>query len=133
MARLTSGLRGEITAKITEELTADRFGNPGVYVLATPMLVQFCEKAALACLAPYLDPGEGSVGTRIELAHMAATPVGMTVRIEATLIGIDRRRITFDVRARDDNEEIGVGRHERFLINLEQFLARVGAKRGLSR
>ena len=87
----------------------------------------------MACLAPHLDPGERSVGTRIELAHMAATPIGMTVYIEATLTGIDRRRLTFDIHARDDNEEIGAGRHERFLINLEQFLARAGAKRGLSR
>ncbi len=128
MAQLSPGIRGEITRRVTADLTADRFGNPGVNVLATPMLVSLCEEAALACLTPYLGPGEASVGTRVELSHIAATPVGMTVRVEATLTGIDGRRLTFDVRARDDREEVGVGRHERFLIDRARFLARVAEK-----
>jgi fluoroacetyl-CoA thioesterase len=128
MAQLSPGMRGEITRKVTADLTADRFGNPGVNVLATPMLVSLCEEAALACLAPHLGPGEGSVGTRIELNHTAATPIGMTVRVEATLTQVDGRRLTFDVRARDDREEVGAGRHERFLIDRARFLARIAEK-----
>lgn len=128
MAQLSPGIRGEIARRVTADLTADRFGNTGVNVLATPMLVALCEEAALTCLAPHLGPGEGSVGTRVELSHTAATPVGMTVRVEATLTQVDGRRLVFDVRARDDREEVGVGRHERFLIDRARFLARIAEK-----
>ncbi|HEX4836278.1 MAG TPA: thioesterase family protein [bacterium] len=128
MGRPSPGIRGEIVRRVTADLTADRFGNAGVHVLATPMLVSLCEEAALACLGPHLEPGEGSVGTRIELSHTAATPIGMTVRVEAILTQVDGRRLAFDVRARDDREEVGVGRHERFLIDRARFLARVAEK-----
>jgi len=121
-------MRGEVIREVTADLTADRFGNRGVRVLATPMFVSLCEEAALACLAPHLDHGEGSVGTRIELNHTAATPIGLTVRVEAVLTQVDGRRLVFDVRARDDQEDIGSGRHERFLVRLDRFLARVSEK-----
>jgi predicted thioesterase len=114
---------------VTPNLTADALGNAGVMVLATPFLVGMLEDVAGAVLRPHLPQGAGTVGTMIEMRHLAATPVGMTVRAKATLLEADGRRYLFSVEAWDPIEKIAEGRHERFVIpRLEKFLQRALAK-----
>jgi len=128
---LDVGREFELAREVTTELTADRYGNPGAFVLATPMLVALLEEAAIRCVGPALEPGAGSVGTRIDIEHKAATPVGLTVRARARLVEVDRRRLVFEVTASDDREEIAAGTHERFVLkSLAQFLERAGEKTG---
>lgn len=126
---LTPGITGEDSLLVTPETTADKMGNPGAKVFATPMLVALMERAAANAVRPYLEPGQGTVGTRVDIAHLAATPVGMTVRAVAKLVEIAGKRLVFEVGAFDDREKVGEGRHERFIIDTEKFLARIAAKR----
>jgi len=86
------------------------------------------ERAAVNGLAPHLAPGQQSVGTMVNVKHLAATPVGATVTARAELIGVDGRRLTFTVSAHDGTELIGEGMHERVLIDLARFEAKVKAK-----
>lgn len=104
-------------------------GNRGVRVLATPFLIGLLEDAAGAVLKPHLPPGAATVGTLVEMRHLAATPVGMQVRAKATLLETDGRRYLFAVEAWDEREKIAEGRHERFVVaDLEKFLARAMKK-----
>ncbi len=130
----TVGRIFEITRQVTPNLTADYFGNPGAAVFATPALVSLLEETAIGCVAPTLADGQATVGTRVDVQHLAATPVGLTVTARAELIEVDGRRLVFKVEARDDVEPIATGTHERFIINsLEKFLARAQAKIGSTR
>ncbi len=123
------GLTAEIEQVVTQELTADALGNTGVKVLATPYAVCLMENAAQAALLPHVPPGAGTVGTSVEMKHLAATPVGMTVRAKATLVETDGKRCLFEIDIWDEVEKIAEGRHERFIVpNLEKFLARAMAK-----
>jgi fluoroacetyl-CoA thioesterase len=131
---LAPGLSAEISLTVTRELTADTLGNPGVLVYATPYVVTLLENASSAVLKPYLPLGGGSVGTMVEMKHLAATPVGMTVRARATILETDSKRVLFSVEAWDDVEKIAEGRHERFIVaNLARFLERAMAKGKSSR
>lgn len=104
-------------------------GNRGVRVLATPFLIGLLEDAAGVVLKPHLPPGAATVGTLVEMRHLAATPVGMLVRAKATLLETDGRRYLFAVEAWDEKEKIAEGRHERFVVaDLEKFLARAMKK-----
>jgi predicted thioesterase len=104
-------------------------GNRGVHVLATPFVVGLLEDAASAVLKPHLSPGVATVGTMVEMRHLAATPVGMRVRARATLLETDGRRYLFAVEAWDEKEKIAEGRHERFVVSdLQKFLTRVMKK-----
>lgn len=126
---LAPGMSAEISLTVTRELTADTLGNPGVLVYATPYVVALLESTSSAVLKPHLPPGGGSVGTMVEMKHLAATPVGMTVRAKATLIETDGKRALFTVEAWDEMEKIAEGRHERFIVgNLARFLERAMAK-----
>lgn len=93
-------------------------------------MIALIEKAAAESVAAGLDPGMTTVGTRLDIAHTAATPVGMAVLAEAELSEIDGRRLVFTVRAFDEAGEIGSGTHERFIVNAEKFLAKAEAKKG---
>lgn len=107
-------------------------GNPGVPVLATPILIGLLENAAAAALRPEIPPGGASVGTMVEMRHLAATPVGMTVHAKATLLETDGKRFLFAVEAWDDRDKVAEGRHERYVIrDRKKFLDRV-AKKGQS-
>jgi fluoroacetyl-CoA thioesterase len=97
-------------------------------VLATPIMILQMENAALEAVRPYLEPGESCVGAHVDVAHLAATPEGRRVTAEATVTGVDGRRISFDVTARDATEEIGRGRHERVVIDMAAFLERLKKK-----
>jgi predicted thioesterase len=125
------GVTGEATAVVTPDRTADALGNPGVMVLATPFLIGLLENAASAAMRDHLPPGGGSVGTMVEMRHLAATPVGMTVRATARLLETDGRRFLFAVEAQDDRERVAEGRHERYLVgDMAAFLARARRKGG---
>ena len=128
---VTPGATAEVTYTVGADRTAHAMGNRGVHVFATPFVIGLLEDAAGAVLKPHLPPGAGSVGTMIEMKHLAATPVGMTVRAKATLIESDGKRYLFTVEAWDETDKIAEGRHERFVVpDIEKFLARAIRKGG---
>jgi fluoroacetyl-CoA thioesterase len=98
-------------------------------VFATAQMIAFVEWTCVHALAPYLAPDQRTVGTRVEMAHTAATPIGMSVTAEVELVEIDGRRFRFHARCRDEMETIGEGFHERIVIDLARFLERLGRKR----
>jgi fluoroacetyl-CoA thioesterase len=114
--------------RVEEWMTAEKAGNKGVDVLSTPMLVQLIEDAAVQCLAPVLSPVEVSLGTQIDLNHLAPTPVGLIVRTEVEVIAVDGRRVTFAVAAFDEREKVADGTHERYVQERSKFLDRVEEK-----
>jgi fluoroacetyl-CoA thioesterase len=123
------GLTAEIEEVVTDRLTADALGNKGVKVYATPFVVSLMESASQAAILPHLPAGAGSVGTTVEMKHLAATPVGMKVRARAALVETDGKRCLFQVTVFDEVEKIAEGRHERFIVpNMEKFLARAMGK-----
>ena len=128
---LAPGLTGEFEQLVTPELTADALGNKGVQVFATPFVINLMELTCNAVMKPELPAGFASLGTMVEMKHLAATPVGMKVRAKATLLETDGRRCLFEVTVWDETEKIAEGRHERFVVpNLEKFLSRAMSKRG---
>jgi len=123
------GASAEVGFTVSEDKTAHAMGNRGVHVFATPYVIGLLEDAAGAVLKPHLPPGAGSVGTMVEMKHLAATPVGMKVRARATLLEADGKRYLFTVEAWDEKEKIAEGRHERFVVpDMEKFLARAMKK-----
>jgi fluoroacetyl-CoA thioesterase len=120
------GLRATWQRVVDEDMTADRWGNKGVMVLATPHLVGLLEGTAVRAIADDLEPGWSTVGTHIDLRHLKATPVGDTLTLSAEVTEVDGRRVTFRVKAEDSGGVAGEGTHERVLIDLARFLGRVG-------
>ncbi len=127
------GAEGWVRRTVTAEMTAEHFGNAGVRVLATPVLCGLFEQSALEAVRDGLDAGEATVGTRLEIEHLAATPLGMTVSIRARLEEIDRRRLRFAIEARDTQELVARGSHERFVVDLARFLEKAEAKAATAR
>lgn len=125
---LKVGIKGEAGDKVTDLNTAVAYGNTVVNVYASPAMIGLMEKAALSSVLPYLAEGMTTVGTRFEVKHLAATPVGMNVVARSTLVELDGKRLLFEVEAYDDMELIGKGIHERFIVKLEGFLKRAEAK-----
>lgn len=121
------GQIGRAETIVTVLNTAKALGSGLVEVFATPAMVALMEEAAVHALN--LGPEESSVGTALEIRHLAATPLGLKVWAVAEVIEIDRRRLVFKVEAYDDKEKIGEGRHERFIIDSAKFLEKVNAKR----
>ena len=122
---LEAGTTNTLTVVVDESMTADRFGNSGVRVLATPMLVSYFELAAHRLAMRALEPGQGTVGSRVDIRHLAATPIGMRVTFRATLTGRDGRRLLFRVQADDEQEHVGEGTHERFIVDMQRFMGRI--------
>ncbi len=106
-------------------MAADRWGNEGVNVLSTPDLVGLFEATCVLAVKDAFEPGQSSVGTLVNVRHLKATPVGDTVTLSAEVTDVDGRRVAFAVHAEDSQGRIGEGTHERFLVDLERFLARV--------
>jgi fluoroacetyl-CoA thioesterase len=123
-----AGLTGEATVQVGQELTARHLGSGTVAVFATPEMVRLMERAAVNGLSPHLAAGQQSVGTMVHVKHLAATPVGATVTARAELVSAEGRRLIFRVTAHDGIDLIGEGLHERALIDLARFEARVAAK-----
>lgn len=125
----TPGAVGEASLLVTPDRTAHAMGNAGVMVLATPLLIGLLENAAHAAIRDQVPAGGGTVGTMVEIRHLAATPVGLTVRAKAVLLETDGRRFLFAVEASDDREKVAEGRHERVLVpDMARFLARAARK-----
>ena len=127
---LTVGSKGRAEALVTEDKTAAAVGSGLVPVFATPYMIALMENAAVNAVQAGLEEGQGTVGTRLEVTHDAATPVGMKVWAEAELTAVDGKKLTFTVRAFDEAGPIGGGTHERFIITVDRFLAKAEAKKG---
>jgi predicted thioesterase len=127
---LETGLTGEARVIVDTPQLASAFGSGGwkVDVYATPAMIALMEQAAVNAVDHLLEPGQSSVGTHVDIQHLAATPPGLEVRAHAELTGIDGRRLTFHVEAFDPTEKIGSGTHERMIVNLERLLERARTK-----
>lgn len=125
---LAPGLRHSKSVTVTADLTPAHLRGEPIRVLATPELVRLVEQTAIECVAPHLGPGQTTVGTRVDIAHLAATPEGMTVTVSVELTEVDRRRLGFRVEARDELDEVGRGTHERFIVDGAQRLPRLQDK-----
>jgi fluoroacetyl-CoA thioesterase len=128
LSNLTPGLTGSAELKVAVEHSAPSIGSGLVPVLATPVMINVIEAAALAAVEHLLPAGHQSLGIHLDVRHFAATPIGMSVRATAELVGIDGRTLTFRVEARDDKEPIGDGYHQRVVVNVARFDARVQKK-----
>ncbi len=126
---LKIGLICEIREEVTLKNTASALGSGGIDVYATPAMIALMEKAAMNAVQSALAEGLSTVGTMVNIKHMAATPVGMTVTAKAELIEVSEKRLLFKVEAFDEKDKIGEGIHERFIINVEKFISRVNAKK----
>ena len=127
---LKEGIKGTQEVVVSEENTAKTMGSGALDVFATPAMIALMENAACNAIADGLEEGQSSVGTKLDVSHDAATPVGMHVTAKAELVEVDRRRLVFRVTAEDDAGPIGQGTHERFLIMADKFLAKAEAKKG---
>ncbi len=125
---LTVGIKGEATLIVADEHTAPRVGSGQIHVLATPVMINLFEAAALAAAEEHLPAGHQSLGTVLNVRHIAATPVGMRVTATAEVTAIDGRTIHFRLEARDEVDLIGDGTHERVVVNVAKFDLRVRAK-----
>jgi fluoroacetyl-CoA thioesterase len=128
ISELKPGLRGEAEIVVGARDTAPHIGSGRIKVLATPVMVNLMEAAALDAVERLLPGGHQTVGTRLNISHTAATPVGMRVISRAELIKVDGRRLTFRVSAQDEKELIGEGVHERIIVNLARFDQRTQEK-----
>ena len=130
LSKLKIGRKGAAELVVGEEHTAPRIGSGHVHVLATPVMINLIEAAALDAVENLLPAGHQSLGIRLDIRHYAATPVGMRIRATAELVKIDGRTLEFRVEARDEREPIGDGTHERVIVNVERFDQRVQKKIG---
>lgn len=126
---MTVGLAGEAIAQVDSSNTARTMGSGDLEVFATPSMVALMEKAATNALKEYVPLDSSTVGTLIDVRHLAATPVGMTVTAKAVLTIVEGKRLVFSVEAFDDKEKIGEGTHERFIVNCERFIAKANGKK----
>ena len=125
---LKAGLTGEKTTTVTESLTAQHLGSGGLLVYATPAMIALMEAAAVAAIDHLLPEGQASVGTALNVRHLAATPLGHAVRARAVVAGVEGRQVTFTVQAWDEQELIGEGTHTRFVIDVARFTERLQKK-----
>lgn len=127
---LTVGVKGTQSVEVVNENTAKSIGSGLLPVFATPAMAALMEKTASESVAVYLGDGEGTVGISLNIRHLAATPVGLTVTCESELIEIDRKRLVFSLKVSDGHDIIGDGTHERFIINNDRFMEKAEAKLG---
>ncbi len=126
---LHPGIKGKIELTVTMDKCAGAVGSGELDVFATPAMIALIEETCWKSVAPYLEPGEGTVGTSLNVRHVAATPVGLKVTCETELTLVDRRRLVFDVKVFDPFGPVGEGTHERFVIRYDTFMKKVDEKR----
>ena len=126
---LETGIKGKDELLVTEDKTASKVGSGGLDVFATPSMIALAEKTALESISEFLEEGQSTVGTKLDIAHIAATPVGLKVFCETELIEIDRRRLVFSVNVFDEVEKIAEGTHERFIVDNAKFMAKAEGKK----
>jgi len=125
---LTIGISGRKDTVVSEENVASTVGSGLVPVFATPMMISLVECAAADSVQSYLEEGQTTVGTLVNMTHVSATPLGMKVWAKTILLAIDRKRLVFEVKAYDERGLIGEGMHERFIVDKDKFLARTNSK-----
>lgn len=130
METLAPGIAREMTITVGENDTAAAVASGAVPTLATPRLIALMEQAAALAVQPALAEGQTTVGTQVEVRHLAATPIGMQVTVRAELVAIEGRRLRFRVQAHDAQELVAEGTHERTIVDRDRFLARVAQKAG---
>jgi predicted thioesterase len=130
---IVAGLRGSASLVVGDEHTAPSIGSGKVRVLATPVMINLIEAAALAAVEHLLAAGYQSLGTHLDVRHIAATPVGMRVTATAEVLRVEGRTVDFRVEARDERELIGDGTHQRVVVNVSKFDQRVQRKLQVSR
>ena len=128
MINLKIGDRFESELIVEEKHTAAAFGSGSIFVFSTPMMIGLMENAALKCAAEKLESHLSTVGTFVDVKHIAATPMGQKVRAVAELMEIDRKKLLFRVEAYDEVEKIGEGLHGRYIIDAAQFLEKANQK-----
>ena len=128
LSRLKLGTQGSAELVVGQEHTAPHVGSGRVHVLATPVMINLIEAAALEAVEGLLPEGHQSLGTRLDIRHYAATPIGMRVWATAELVAIDGRSLEFRVEAHDEKEAIGDGSHQRVIVNVARFDQRVQKK-----
>ena len=126
---LEIGIKGAQSVVVDDEKLASSMGSGDLPVFATPAMIALIEKTASESIMPYLEIGSSSVGTHLDIAHSAATPIGMTVVCETELVEIDRRRLVFKVRVYDSAGDVGSGTHERFIVDSARFMQKAELKR----
>ncbi|MCI9139296.1 thioesterase [bacterium 1XD42-8] len=126
---LKTGIIGKQIIKVTEEMTAEKLGSGKLPVYATPNMITLIENTASASVEEYLEEGQGTVGTFVNVKHLAATPIGMSVTCETELTQVDRKRLVFETKVYDESELIGEGIHERFIIDKEKFMKKAEGKK----
>ena len=125
MDTLKPGMTTELEWEVTEALTTKR----GDYrVFSTPSMTYFVEMTAHKLVEPHLKAGQGQVGLQVNIRHMAPTPIGKKVRCEAELVAVDRRKLTFKCKVFDEVEQIGEAEHDRYVIDLDKYMAKLKAK-----
>lgn len=125
---LKAGIRNKTEVIVTKELTADAWGSGGLPVYATPAMIAMMENTAWASVEACMEEGKTTVGTKLDVAHLSASPVGAHIICETELVEVDGRRLVFSVKASDNAGLIGEGTHERFIISTEKFMLRTAAK-----
>jgi predicted thioesterase len=128
VANIRIGATREEKLPVSQEVAIDFMGLEGARVLSTPNMILGLERASRNAVLPMLDPGYDTVGTHVDVYHLAATPVGMTVTFCTEITSVDDRRVNFKVEAFDEKEKIAEGTHQRFIVNAARFAARVQEK-----
>jgi predicted thioesterase len=129
MANIPVGTRGQQKLLVTSEVAINFLGMEGARVLSTPHMIGFMERTCRDTVLPLLDEGYDTVGTHVNVAHLAAAPMGMSVTFQAEVLAVNDRRIQFRVEAWDEKEKIGEGTHERAVINVARFATRLAEKK----
>lgn len=122
---MKTGTSKTVTVKVCKENCASSMGSGALDVFATPAMVALMEKAACEAVKDFIGETDSTVGTRMDVSHVKASPIGETVEATATLLEEDGRRLVFEVSAKDSKGTIGTGKHERFVINVEKFLSKL--------
>jgi fluoroacetyl-CoA thioesterase len=125
---LAVGLTYSRSITVTDDMTPAHLRQEPIRVLSTPDMIRLVEQTAIEAVAPYLAAGQATVGTRVDIAHLAATPVGMSITISVELTEVDRRRLAFRIGVRDELDEAGRGTHERFIVDAAQRMPRLEDK-----
>jgi fluoroacetyl-CoA thioesterase len=128
MSELAPGLKYSQSIMVTTEMTPPHLRAEPIRVLATPEMVRLVEQTAIQAVQPLLKPGQTTVGTKVDIAHLAATPEDMKVTVAVELTGVDRRRLSFRFQVHDEVEKVGEGTHERFIVDPEMRMPRLQAK-----
>jgi predicted thioesterase len=129
MAEIKIGAEREERILVTTEAAIDFLGMEGARVLSTPHMIGFMERTCRNLVLQFLEPGYDTVGTHVDVRHLAGAPLGASVRFVARITAVNERRVTFAVQAFDEKDKLGEGAHERTVINVQKFAARMAAKK----